>query len=258
MKKFLTTIIAVALLVSSAGCQVQQPQATQSAPETAPQAIVLNVESSSEKHPDTSTVMEQITAGLKVKLDTAEKENVVTQVAKEEPKASPVAGQEKVQEPQEKQEMRQSNPTAEPKQETPASEPDAYLKVTVKATPTPPPAATPVPTPVPTPEPPAPTPEPPAPTPAPVEPTPEPVPSFDIGYWIGYAQNCAQGLGLRLESSAVDCWDNPIGAGPHSTCLERDINSRMNRYANDPDITDVWVWYESTGNDCYNIYIGYA
>ena len=258
MKKFLTTIIAVALLVSSAGCQVQQPQATQSAPETAPQAIVLNVESSSEKHPDTSTVMEQITAGLKVKLDTAEKENVVTQVAKEEPKASPVAGQEKVQEPQEKQEMRQSNPTAEPKQETPASEPDAYLKLTVKATPTPPPAATPVPTPVPTPEPPAPTPEPPAPTPAPVEPTPEPVPSFDIGYWIGYAQSCAQGLGLRLESSAVDCWDNPIGAGPHSTCLERDINSRMNRYANDPDITDVWVWYESTGNDCYNIYIGYA
>ena len=258
MKKILTTLIAAALLISSAGCQVQQPQDTQSAPEPAPQAIVLNVESSSEKHPDTSTVMEQITAGLKVKLDTAEKENVVTQVAKEEPKASPVAGQEKVQEPQEKQEMRQSNPTAEPKQETPASEPDAYLKVTVKATPPPPPAATPVPTPVPTPEPPAPTPEPPAPTPAPVEPTPEPVPSFDIGYWIGYAQSCAQGLGLRLESSAVDCWDNPIGAGPHSTCLERDISSRLNRYANDPDITDVWVWYESTGNDCYNIYIGYA
>ena len=48
-----------------------------------------------------------------------------------------------------------------------------------------------------------------------------------------------QGLGLRLESSAVDCWDNPIGAGPHSTCLERDIASRLNRYANDQDITDV-------------------
>ena len=88
--------------------------------------------------------------------------------------------------------------------------------------------------------------------------TPEPVPSFDIDYWIGYAQSCAQGLGLRLESSAVDCWDNPIGAGPHSTCLERDISSRMNRYANDPDITDVWIWYESTGGNNYNIYIGYA
>ena len=102
-------------------------------------------------------------------------------------------------------------------------------------------------------------PEPPA--PAPAEPTPEPIveePAFDIGYWIGYAQSCAQGLGLRLESSAVDCWDNPIGAGPHSTCLERDINSRLNRYANDPDITDVWIWYESTGSNTYNIYIGYA
>ena len=258
MKKILTTLIAAALLISSAGCQVQQPQATQSAPEPAPQAIVLNVESSSEKHPDTSTVMEQITAGLKVKLDTPEKENVVTQVAKEEPKASPIAEQEKAQGPQNKPEMRQSSPTAESKQETPASEPDAYLKVTVKATPTPPPAATPAPTPAPTPEPPVPTPEPPAPTPAPVELTPEPVPSFDIDYWIGYAQSYAQGLGLRLESSAVDCWDNPIGAGPHSTCLERDISSRLNRYANDPDITDVWIWYESTGGNNYNIYIGYA
>lgn len=251
MKKILITLITAAMLVSSAGCQVQQPQATQSAPEPAPQAIVLNVESSSEKHPDTSTVMEQITAGLKVKLDTPEKENVVTQVAKEEPKASPIAEQEKAQGPQNKPEMRQSSPTAESKQETPASEPDAYLKVTVKATPTPPPAATPAPTP-------APTPEPPAPTPAPVELTPEPVPSFDIDYWIGYAQSYAQGLGLRLESSAVDCWDNPIGAGPHSTCLERDISSRLNRYANDPDITDVWIWYESTGGNNYNIYIGYA
>ena len=257
MKKILTTLIAAALLISSAGCRVQQPQATQSAPEPAPQALVLNVESSSEKHPDTSTVMEQITAGLKVKLHTPEKENVVTQVAKEEPKASPIAEQEKAQGPQNKPEMRQSSPTAESKQETPASEPDAYLKVTVKATPTPPPAATPAPTPAPTPEPPAPTPAPAEPTPAPAEPVIE-EPAFDIDYWIGYAQSYAQGLGLRLESSAVDCWDNPIGAGPHSTCLERDISSRLNRYANDPDITDVWIWYESTGGNNYNIYIGYA
>ena len=64
--------------------------------------------------------------------------------------------------------------------------------------------------------------------------------------------------GLRLESGAVDCWDNLIGAGPHSTCLERDIASRLNRYANDQDITDVWIWYEPTDGNCYDIYIGYA
>lgn len=252
MKKFLTTIIAAALLVSSAGCQVQHPQATNSEPEPAPQAIVLNVESPSEKHIDTSATIERIMMGLKVRVDTAEKKKESAQAEKKEEKITPVTEQKKAQKPQEKQEIRQSTPTAEPKQETPADEPDAYLKVTVKATPTPPPAATP------TPEPPIPTPEPPAPTPTPVEPTPEPVPSFDIGYWIGYAQSYAQGLGLRLESSAVDCWDNPIGAGPHSTCLERDISSRLNRYANDPDITDVWIWYESAGENNYNIYIGYA
>lgn len=261
MKKFLTTIIAAALLISSAGCQAQQPQAEQSAPEPAPQALVLNVAPPAETNDeriDTSATIEWITAGLKIKADTAEKKKEPVQTENKEEKATLTAKQEKAQKPQRKQEMRQSSPTAGPKQETPANEPNAYLKVTVKVTPTPPPAATPAPTPAPTPEPPAPTPEPPAPTSAPVEPTPEPVPSFDIGYWIGYAQSYAQGLGLRLESSAVDCWDNPIGAGPHSTCLERDISSRLNRYANDPDITDVWIWYESTGNDSYNIYIGYA
>ena len=250
MKKILTSIIAAALLVSSTGCHAQQPQATRSEPEPAPQALVLNVASptdTSDGHIDTSAIIAQIAAGLKFRPNTAEKE-------KENPKAYPAAEQEKAQKPK----VRQENPATKPKTavstptpEPPATQPDAYLKVTVKATPTPPPAATPAPTP-------APTPEPPAPTPAPVELTPEPVPSFDIDYWIGYAQSYAQGLGLRLESSAVDCWDNPIGAGPHSTCLERDISSRLNRYANDPDITDVWIWYESTGGNNYNIYIGYA
>lgn len=267
MKKFLTTIIAAALLVSSAGCHAPQPQVTHSEPEPAPQALILNVDSptdTSEKHIDMSAVIEQIMAGLKVKVNTAEKKQDTAQAEKGEPKASPATQQKERQESK----RQKGNPVIEPKAaaatpspEPPATEPDAYLKVTVKATPTPPPAATPIPTPTPTPEPPAPTPAPAEPTPAPAEPTPEPVieePTFDIGYWIGYAQSCAQGLGLRLESSAVDCWDNPIGAGPHSTCLERDISSRMNRYANDPDITDVWIWYESTGGNNYNIYIGYA
>ena len=40
--------------------------------------------------------------------------------------------------------------------------------------------------------------------------------------------------------------------------LERDIKSRLNRYAKDEDITDVWIWAEATGNDCYDLYIGYA
>ena len=100
-------------------------------------------------------------------------------------------------------------------------------------------------------------PEPPAP-PVETEPEPEPEPSFDINYWISYAQGVAVSKGLTLESSAVDCWDNPITANPDCIYLERDINSRMNRYAKDEDITDVWIWYECIGTNSYLIYVGYA
>ena len=81
---------------------------------------------------------------------------------------------------------------------------------------------------------------------------------FDINYWITFAKECAVSIGLILESEAVSCWDNPIGAGAHCIYLERDIKSRLNRYAKDEDITDVWIWAEPAGNDYYDIYIGYA
>lgn len=87
---------------------------------------------------------------------------------------------------------------------------------------------------------------------------PEPAQSFDIEYWISYAKSVATSKGLILETSAVDCWDNPITANPNCIYLERDINSRLNRYANDEEITDVWIWYECTGENQYLIYIGYA
>lgn len=90
------------------------------------------------------------------------------------------------------------------------------------------------------------------------EPEPEPEPTFDINYWISYAQGVAVSKGLTLESSAVDCWDNPITANPDCIYLERDINSRMSRYAKDEDITDVWIWYECIGTNSYLIYVGYA
>ena len=83
-------------------------------------------------------------------------------------------------------------------------------------------------------------------------------PEFDIHYWITFAKEYAVSIGLILDSEAVDCWDNPIRAGVHCIYLERDIQSRLNRYAKDEDITDVWIWTETTDNDCYDIYIGYA
>lgn len=84
------------------------------------------------------------------------------------------------------------------------------------------------------------------------------VPDFNIHTWIDYAKNYAASVGLRLESSAVDCWDNPITAGAYSTCLDRDIESRLNRYSRDEDITDVWIWAEARSDGSYDLYIGYA
>lgn len=83
-------------------------------------------------------------------------------------------------------------------------------------------------------------------------------PQFDIDYWIAYAKNYAQSVGLRLERSAVDCWDNPISANAKCKYLERDIKSRLNFYAKAEDITDVWIWAEKVADNSYEIYIGYA
>ena len=126
---------------------------------------------------------------------------------------------------------------------TPTSEP------TVEPTPQPTviPTLTPTPQPTQTPEP---TPEP--------TPTPTPIPQFDINYWIGFAQNYAQSIGLVLESSAVDCWDNPIPAGHYCKNIEQNITDRLNRYKNLEGFTDVWIWSVETGSNTYDIYIGYA
>lgn len=83
-------------------------------------------------------------------------------------------------------------------------------------------------------------------------------PELDINYWVEYAKNYAVSKGLGLSPAAVDCWDNPIVVGAHCIYLERDIQSRLNRYANDEDITDVWIWAEPTGSGRYDLYIGYA
>ncbi len=128
---------------------------------------------------------------------------------------------------------------------TPTPEPtvEPTLKPTIipTPTPTPRPTETPEPTPIPTPE-----------------PTPTPVPQFDINYWTGFAQDYAQSIGLVLESSAVDCWDNPIPAGHHCKNIEQNITDRLNRYKNLEGFTDVWIWSVETGANTYDIYIGYA
>ncbi len=236
MKKILTGLLTTALLVSVNRCQTAPPDS-----EPAQQTLMIKAESapaSDQAAINIAATLEQIIGGINFKpavsifkktvtKNESDKQNHATNT-KQESSQAPIFGIENsyTQGAEPIEPSKVVDPTSTPKQ--PDTKSDDSLTVTVKATPTPLPAVTPTP---------APTPEPPAPTPIP-EPVVEET-SFDISYWIGYAQSCAQGLGLRLESSAVDCWDNPIGTGPHSTCLERDITSRLSRYANDPDITDV-------------------
>lgn len=81
---------------------------------------------------------------------------------------------------------------------------------------------------------------------------------FDISYWISYAQNYAKSIGLIIDETATECWDNPISANANNKNISTDIESRLNRYKNVEDLTSVWVWAELISDTQYEIYIGYA
>ena len=86
----------------------------------------------------------------------------------------------------------------------------------------------------------------------------EQIEGFDISYWISYAQNHAQSIGLTLDEAATKCWDNPISANTNNKNISIDIESRLNRYKNVEGCTSVWIWAEKLSDTQYEIYIGYA
>ena len=90
------------------------------------------------------------------------------------------------------------------------------------------------------------------------KPTEEPKQSFDVNSYVNYAKSYAQSIGLELDSTATDCWDNPIAANAKRTGIKDDIQSRMNRYKNVEGFTAVWVWAEKVSDTEYEIYIGYC
>ena len=86
----------------------------------------------------------------------------------------------------------------------------------------------------------------------------EQIEEFDINYWISYAQNYAQSIGLTLDEPATECWDNPISANANIKNIGADIESRLNRYKNVEGFTSVWIWAEKISDAQYELYIGYA
>jgi len=88
--------------------------------------------------------------------------------------------------------------------------------------------------------------------------TEPPKAEFDVNYWVSFARSYALQIGLEIDETAVDCWDNPTTANADCIYLERDLTHRLDRYNRDDDITAVNIWAESFGNGSYLIYIAYA
>ena len=88
--------------------------------------------------------------------------------------------------------------------------------------------------------------------------TEPPKAEFDVNYWISFARSYALQIGLEIDPTAVDCWDNPTTANADCIYLERDLTHRLDRYNRDDNITAVNIWAESLGNGNYLMYIAYA
>lgn len=82
--------------------------------------------------------------------------------------------------------------------------------------------------------------------------------TIDVSEYVSYAKSYAQSIGLELDSTATECWDNPITANSRRTGIKDDIKSRLNRYKNVEGFTAVWIWAEKVSDTEYEIYIGYC
>ena len=247
MKKLFKKFVILALISTMIGYNATKDKASENTYTKSTESIesVQDAETIEEVPLSFQLVEEDVAETVPVKITVKEKKETPALLSTKEPEIveKKVEFQVVVAEPK---------PVVTP---TPTLSPAPIVTLTPEPTVEPTPQPTVIPTPTPTPQPTA-TPEPtPIPTP---EPTPTPVPQFDINYWTGFAQDYAQSIGLVLESSAVDCWDNPIPAGHNCKNIEQNITDRLNRYKNLEGFTDVWIWSVETGANTYDIYIGYA
>ena len=245
MKKVLWSTAAAALFILTlTGCADNAPVQTEDRPQVA-------TEIPAEPTAPVENKIDLFSAGdeLSVEDGTAsgeptaspEPEPPATQSAEPAPQVSQPAEPSTTPVPQETPPPVQATVTFEPSTGKSAPETGAEESHSPAPSATPEPESTPTPT-----------------SPAQSEPPAVSEPAFSIDYWIAYAQNYAKGAGLNLDPTATDCWDNPITAGAHCIYLERDIQSRLNRYAKDETILDVWIWAEPRADGSYDLYIGYA
>ncbi len=83
-------------------------------------------------------------------------------------------------------------------------------------------------------------------------------PTVDIDFYISYTKEFAKYIDLEYDTTAIDCWDNPIAANENTDSVIADIESRLNRYKNIEGFECICIWYEKVSENRFEIYIGYA
>lgn len=81
---------------------------------------------------------------------------------------------------------------------------------------------------------------------------------INIKHYIKFAKSYGKEIGLGYDSTATDCWDNPITVTlKNKKSAERDIKSRLDRYKNTEGFEGICVWAHTDGGDKWMLFIGY-
>lgn len=234
MKNRLISCVLACLMIFLVGCNGNTAkEAAQEITKTETSFPAGNTETNSQEEtaaePESTAVQEDTPITAEENQSTAESQTVATvqtKPAEEKPVDTPVTEKPKAEPP--KQTTTQAEPekqTEQPKEQTTAEQ-KPVEKPTEK--------------------------------PAEPKPTEPPKQTFDVSPYVSYAKEYAVSIGLSLDSTATECWDNPISTNPNRSGIKSDIESRLNRYKNSEGFTAVWIWTEKLSDTEYNIYIGYC
>ena len=81
--------------------------------------------------------------------------------------------------------------------------------------------------------------------------------TFDMDYWLAYAKEYAESIGLRLDENVADSWDTPIRCSSKTEdVLAAYIRDDLSYYKDEEGCTAVWIWAEPVGDGQYELFIG--
>lgn len=82
---------------------------------------------------------------------------------------------------------------------------------------------------------------------------------IDIDYYINFAIEYGESIGLIYVDDATSCWDTPIGVRANNEYyVIRDIKGTLEFYKNVEGDEYFCVWAEKRSEDRYELFIGYA